>query len=293
MTSSLIARLALGTAQFGLPYGVSNTTGQVPKDQVKAILTSAAEAGIDMLDTAAAYGDAESIVARAAADLGSPFLIVSKTPPAADIDAVKAAVRRSAELAGRNGLDTILVHHPKDLAGHAGDRLWRALNDLVNEGAAHRIGLSASFDDNPKELAARFAPSVIQLPVSLFDQRLVRDGTLAELAARGVKIHARSIFLQGLLFATAKQLSPTIRYIAPGLEARRKLIVARGISLVEAATAYVLAQPEIRRVVVGVTQSSELKEVLAAAAVSSPDFPWTDLAIDDPTVLNPSRWQVS
>lgn len=293
MTSSLIARLALGTAQFGLPYGVSNTGGQVPNAEVKAILTAAAEAGIDMLDTAAAYGDAESIVARAAADLGSPFLIVSKTPPGAGIDAVKAAVRRSAEFAGRNGLDTILVHHPKDLAGHAGDRLWRALHDLANEGAAQRIGLSASFDDNPKELAARFSPSVIQLPVSLFDQRLVCDGTLAELAARGVEIHARSIFLQGLLFATAQQLSPTIRYIAPAVEARRRLIVARGGSLVEAAMSYVLAQPEIRRVVVGVTQSSELKEALAAAAASPPNLPWTDIAIDDPTVLNPSRWQVS
>ena len=204
-----------------------------------------------------------------------------------------AAVRRSAELAGGNGLDTILVHHPKDLAGHAGDRLWRALHDLAHEGAAHRIGLSASFDDNPKELAARFSPSVIQLPVSLFDQRLVGDGTLAELAARGIEIHVRSIFLQGLLFATAQQLSPPIRHIAPGLEARRKLIVARGVSLVEAATAYVLAQPEIRRVVVGVTGLPELNEVLTAAAASAADLPWADIAIDDPVVLNPSRWQIS
>jgi aryl-alcohol dehydrogenase-like predicted oxidoreductase len=293
MTSSLIARLALGTAQFGLPYGVSNTGGQVPDAQVNAILKAAAEAGVDMLDTAAAYGDAESIVARAAAGLGRPFLIVSKTPPGAGIDTVLAAVRRSAELAGGNGLDTILVHHPKDLAGHAGDRLWRALHDLAHEGAAHRIGLSASFDDNPKELAARFSPSVIQLPVSLFDQRLVGDGTLAELAARGIEIHVRSIFLQGLLFATAQQLSPPIRHIAPGLEARRKLIVARGVSLVEAATAYVLAQPEIRRVVVGVTGLPEVNEVLTAAAASAADLPWADIAIDDPVVLNPSRWQIS
>ncbi|MGY4503293.1 aryl-alcohol dehydrogenase-like predicted oxidoreductase [Bradyrhizobium sp. GM24.11] len=293
MTSSLIARLALGTAQFGLSYGVSNTGGQVPDAQVKTILKAAAAAGVDMLDTAAAYGDAESIVARAAAGLGHPFLMVSKTPPGAGIDAVNAAVRRSAELAGGNGLDTILVHHPKELAGQAGDRLWRALHDLANEGAAHRIGLSASFDDNPKELATRFSPSVIQLPVSLFDQRLVRDGTLAELAARGIEIHARSIFLQGLLFATAQQLSAPIRHIAPGLEARRKLIVARGVSLVEAATAYVLAQPEIRRVVVGVTGLPELNEVLTAAAASPADLPWADIAIDDPIVLNPSRWQIS
>ncbi|MFX9626967.1 hypothetical protein ABTU79_20235, partial [Acinetobacter baumannii] len=82
-------------------------------------------------------------------------------------------------------------------------------------------------------------------------------------------IHARSIFLQGLLFATAQQLSAPIQHIAPVLEARRKLIVARGVSLVDAATAYVLAQPEIRRVVVGVTGLPELNEVLTAATASA------------------------
>src|SRR5690349_6348980 len=107
MTSSLISRLTLGTAQFGLPYGVSNTSGQVARAEVKAILNAAKNAGVDMLDTAAAYGDAESIIAEATADFERPFLIVSKTPPSADIDAVIAAVRRSAELAGGDGLDTI------------------------------------------------------------------------------------------------------------------------------------------------------------------------------------------
>jgi aryl-alcohol dehydrogenase-like predicted oxidoreductase len=71
------------------------------------------------------------------------------------------------------------------------------------------------------------------------------------------------------------------------------LIVARGVTLVEAATAYVLAQPEIRRVVVGVTGLPELNEILAAAAASPPDIPWAEMAIDDATVLNPSRWRMS
>jgi aryl-alcohol dehydrogenase-like predicted oxidoreductase len=293
MTFSVISRLALGTAQFGLPYGVSNTSGQVQGAEVKAILKAAKDAGVDMLDTAAAYGDAESIIAEATADLEHPFLIVSKTPPSTDIDAVIAAVRRSAELAGKNGLDTILVHHPNDLAGNTGDRLWRALHDLVDEGAARRVGLSASFEDRPSYLAARFSPSVMQLPVSMFDQRLVRDGTLAELTTMGVEIHARSIFLQGLLFATAQQLSAPIQHIATCLEARRRLIIARGFSLVEAAMAYVLAQPEISRAVVGVTGLAELNEVLCAAAASPPNLPWDGLAIDDPTVLNPTRWRIS
>jgi aryl-alcohol dehydrogenase-like predicted oxidoreductase len=293
MTLPSVARLALGTVQFGMPYGVSNRSGQVSEERVEAILRAAAAAGIDMLDTAAAYGNAEAVIARAAAGLGRPFLVVSKTPPGAGIDAVIAAVRRSAELAGDRRFDAILVHHPADLAGHAGDRLWRALQDLADQGTVRRIGLSASFDDGPLGLAARFSPAVMQVPVSLFDQRLVRDGTLAELAARGIEVHARSIFLQGLLFAAEDQLAPAIRHIAAALEARRNILHARGATRVEAAIGYVLAQSEIRRVVVGLTEARELDEILSAAGVSLPEIPWSEIAIDDATVLNPARWNAS
>jgi len=290
MMLSATARLALGTVQFGMSYGISNTGGQVPEAQARAILTTASAAGIGLLDTAAAYGEAEAVVSRVAAELGRPFRIVSKTPPGASIDTVVAAAQRSAELAGDKGLDALLVHHPADLAGHAGDRLWRALQDLVDRGAVRRIGLSAGFDDGPRALANRFAPAVMQVPVSLFDQRLVADGTLAELAARGIEIHARSIFLQGLLFAQDDRLAEPIRHIAPALEARREILRGSGATPVEAALGYVLARPEIRHIVIGVTGPAELREVLAAAAVAPADLPWSDIAIDDAIVLNPSRW---
>jgi aryl-alcohol dehydrogenase-like predicted oxidoreductase len=288
MTLAPIARLALGTVQFGMPYGVSNLGGRVSEARVRAILHAAAGAGLDMLDTAAAYGDAEAVISCLSRELGRPFLVVSKTLPGAGLAAVTAAARRSSDLAGR--LDALLVHHPADLAGHAGDRLWRALQDLVDETVVRRIGVSASFDDNPREIATRFAPAVMQLPVSLFDQRLVRDGTLAELAARGIEIHARSIFLQGLLFAGELHLPPSIRHVAPLLEARRNAIRTHGATLVEAAMDYVLAQAEIRRVVVGLTGPDEFEEILTAAKSSRRDIPWAEIALDDATVLNPSRW---
>ncbi len=293
MMLSPIARLTLGTVQFGMPYGVSNQGGRVPETLVREILRATAGAGVDLLDTAAAYGEAEVVISRLSSELGRPFHVVSKTLPGAGLPAVMAAARRSAELAGDKGLDALLVHHPADLIGHAGDRLWRALQDLVDEGIARRIGVSASFDDGPREIAARFAPAVMQLPVNLFDQRAVRDGTLAELAARGVEIHARSIFLQGLLFADEQQIPQSIRHVAPLLEARRDVIRMRGTTLVEAALGYVLAQSEIRRVVVGLTGLDELEEILAAAKSSQQDIPWTEIALDDATVLNPSRWAAS
>ena len=76
-----IARLTLGTVQFGIAYGVSNQCGRVPEARVREILLAATRAGVDLLDTAAAYGDAETVISRVSNALGRPFLVVSKTLP--------------------------------------------------------------------------------------------------------------------------------------------------------------------------------------------------------------------
>lgn len=57
-------RLVLGTVQFGLPYGVANTQGQVSFEQAKVMLKMARNAGIDTLDTAIAYGEAETVLGQ-------------------------------------------------------------------------------------------------------------------------------------------------------------------------------------------------------------------------------------
>lgn len=73
-------KIALGTAQFGMDYGVSNLTGQTSMNIVKQILKTAQEYGIDCLDTAHAYGNAESVLGSTGAMKGNNWKIVTKTP---------------------------------------------------------------------------------------------------------------------------------------------------------------------------------------------------------------------
>lgn len=70
-----MSRLALGTVQFGMSYGISNTAGQVPQDEVAKILDYCKANGIDTLDTARGYGESEAVIGQF--DL-SPFKIVTK-----------------------------------------------------------------------------------------------------------------------------------------------------------------------------------------------------------------------
>lgn len=273
-------KLGLGTVQFGQAYGVSNTRGQVTAEDVAAILARAVQAGVRVLDTAANYGEAESVLARF--DI-SPFRTVTKTISVrGGVPAVVARARQSAQALGA---DTLLVHAAADLEDGA---LWPALQALKAEGVFRNIGISVYVADDPAALAARFRPDVMQLPFSLLDQRLLQDGTLATLKTLGVEIHVRSIFLQGLLFLDA--LPEKLRHTAPQLAAIKTAIADAGSTPLAAALGFVLSRPEIDVALVGVTTPDELAEILTAAARPLPDLNWAALALDDETVLTPSRW---
>ena len=273
-------KLGIGTVQFGQAYGVSNARGQVPASDAAAILKRAAEAGIDLLDTAANYGAAESVLAGLDT---APFRIVTKTIGLKNgLDAVIARARQSAEILKA---DTLLVHAAGDLAD---EKLWPALQRLKSEGVFRKIGISVYVAEGPAVLAARFKPDVIQLPFSLLDQRLWADGSLARLADMGVEIHARSLFLQGLLLM--QSVPEKLAAAAPRLKDVKSRITAAGSTPLAVALGFVLARPEIAIGLVGVTSAIELEDILSAAQRPLPDLDWPAMALHDERVLTPSLW---
>lgn len=277
-------RLGIGTVQFGQAYGISNYRGQVPFEEASAILARAVRAGIGVLDTAANYGEAEDVLSRM--DTGA-FRIVSKTIRLSHgLDAVLARARQSVERLGH--VDLLLVHAVGDLLGPDGDALWRALQDLKVEGTVGGIGISAYTADDPAGLAQRFRPDAMQVPFSLLDQRLLRDGSLARLKELNVEVHARSLFLQGLLFL--ERLPPNLAYAAPILAALRKRIDAALVTPLAAALAFVLSRPEVDVAVIGVTAQDQLDEILDIIAKPPPNIDWAACALDDPRLLTPSLW---
>jgi aryl-alcohol dehydrogenase-like predicted oxidoreductase len=279
-----VRRLGLGTVQFGQAYGVSNTTGQVPLEEVQAMLARAAGQGVAVLDTAANYGQAEEVLAQCDT---RAFRIVSKTVSAKNgVAAVIARARQSVQSLGK--VDVLLVHAVADLKGPDGDELWRGLRGLKEQGAVGAIGISAYVADDPAALAGRFRPDVMQLPFSLLDQRLLQDGSLARLKALGVEVHARSLFLQGLLFMDT--MPETLREAAPLLARVRQRIAAAHVTPLVAALGFVLSRPEIDVAVVGATSRHELDEILTAARAPLPALDWAACALDDARILTPSLW---
>jgi len=286
----------LGTAQLGLPYGISNRDGQPSEAEAAAILERAVRAGVRTFDTAPAYGESEALVGRLL-PADPEIRIVTKTPPLTaaemtegDCEALRRSAERSCERLRRERLDALLVHHGSDLGLPGGERLAETVIGLREAGVAARIGVSV-YDGEELETARRLLPlDVVQLSLNAFDQRFLRDGTLAELREEGVEVHARSAFLQGLLLMQSEELPKRVAGAAGPLRRYHDARRAAGLTSIQAALGLVRAAG-VDVVLVGANSATDLEECVAAMDTEIPPrLDYAVLAVDDPDLIDPRRW---
>jgi aryl-alcohol dehydrogenase-like predicted oxidoreductase len=294
------SRLVLGTAQFGLPYGVTNMRGLLAETETARILELAWGRGITMLDTAPAYGASETVVGRYLKDFPG-FSVVTKTPTfkgpsieAADIEAVRRSLAQSIERLGRRCLDAVLVHHGDDLRKPGGDLIVRVLEDMKSERLIARVGVSVYDEAEITAVLSRFQPDIVQLPINLFDQRLLRNGVPWRLREQNIEVHARSVFLQGVLLADVESLNPYFRPYASQFFQYRQFLLDNDISALTACLAFALGKSGADRIVVGVTGHDELAQILAAVASIPGRLPSFDaLACDEIDLVDPRQWSIA
>lgn len=294
-------RIALGTVQWGLPYGVANRSGQPDSDEVGEMVKLARSHGIDTLDTARAYGDSEAVIGRAIGDDAS-FHVVTKTDPGllegpggtdGAIERLRESLRLSRELLGRSRLDTVLLHRPEHRLAHDG-ALWDTLRRERDQGRIGRIGISAL---SPRDAFLGLQDddiSVMQVASSLLDRRLFQTGFFDAARSQGVEIHVRSVFLQGSAFFTPealpKSLAPLESSIRQLDEAAEDLQVPRPVLFWAWAR-----QLGASRLLVGCERAGQLREQLAWFEAATPDLEAlgsiaSELPVLGGEVLDPSRW---
>ena len=203
-----MSKLALGTAQFGLNYGATNMLGRIKTSEARFLLQRAQASGMDTLDTAINYGDSENVLGEHGV---SNWKIVTKLPAIPEdcpniSQWIREQTQESLSRLGVKRLYGLLLHHPGQLLKEGGGEIYAAMQDLKKEGLVTKLGLSIY---NPKELNLlfdRYNIDLIQAPINIMDQRLIESGWADRLKKSGVEIHARSIFLQGLLLIHKDQL---------------------------------------------------------------------------------------
>ncbi|TFV91753.1 aryl-alcohol dehydrogenase [Oxalobacteraceae bacterium OM1] len=286
-------KLGLGTVQFGLSYGVSNAVGKTSRDMVKDILTLAVRRGIRVLDTAAGYGDSEEVLGNfIAAD--APFRIVTKTAgnaaPSDRRSAWESGFAASLKKLGRGQIYGLLAHHADDLTGADAGMMLDWLNTLKAEGLVQKIGASVYTAAQIDALLEHCSVDLIQLPLSLLDQRLIRSGHLDKLKRRGVEIHARSIFLQGLFLMAPDRLPPFFAPIQEHLAVCRASLGDMGVTPLEAALGFMKDIAQVDVALCGVNNITQLDAICSAYEQNRHIVEPERFALWDDTFLNPANW---
>lgn len=282
-----MADFVIGTAQFGLDYGVSNQGGQVSAAEASQILEKAWARGCRWLDTAAAYGNAEQTLGQLAAS--KPFHLCSKVGAKVDGDPTGLAdeLTTSLEHLGRASVDILLLHRSEWLRDSraATVRGW-----AERERAMGRIGAFGVSIYTPDELDAVLGGGVdwVQLPLSVLAQDWLRPAHIERLKEAGVQIQARSVLAQGLVTVDPEYLPEALEALHNPLTKLREAAHAHNASPLRLALAFA-AQAPIDMIVIGVDSAPQLNECIDALNDRF-DLPWADFACPDARAVDPRFW---
>ncbi|QKG56753.1 aldo/keto reductase [Hymenobacter sp. BRD128] len=282
-------RLALGTAQFGLAYGLNNEAGQPSLAATAEVLAAAQAAGLTLLDTAAAYGNSEARLGELVG--GNPaFELITKLPAGPAAQVAQHLAEALARLR-RPQLYGVLFHAFGPL--QAQPDAWRALQAARAAGQVARIGASLYHPHEAEWLLAQgWDLDLVQVPYNVLDQRFA--AVLPRLAARGVEVHVRSAFLQGLLLREPASLPTFFQPLAPKIKQLRNLTDEAGVPLPAALLLFAAYAPGVAGAVIGVDSVANLHENLGAAsflaAAESLRPALTTLAEPTDTFILPYAW---
>jgi aryl-alcohol dehydrogenase-like predicted oxidoreductase len=280
-----VRKIALGTVQFGLNYGITNHSGQVAIDEVKGILDYAKTNNIDTLDTAAIYGNSEQVLGEVGVN---NYRIITKTTPLENgVDGVIKGFHQSLENLNIGQVDGLLIHNIDDTKDKRFGELFHKLNELKKEGMIKKIGFSTYTPEQVDFLLENFDFDLIQVPFNVFDARLIRGGQLKALKKKNIEIHARSVFLQGVLL-DFDNLSNYFLTWRNQFNEYKAVVEKSGLSLLEYALNFVLNIQEIDKALVGVDNENQLREITQSIKkkqnlIGTP--------INDMNLLNPNLWR--
>lgn len=292
-------KISIGTAQFGLPYGITNTEGQVQQEQVKSLLLLAQQSKIDYLDTAQAYGNSEKILGNNLPASNS-FHIVDKLEvqekkqyfTEKDSSLWESLFQNSCEKLKTSKLGSFLLHSPNDLRKNGSHFLVDWLLSLKKRGLVDRLGISIYDSKDLIDVDSRIL-DLVQLPLSLYDQSLLLDGTIKKLNSSNIAIHARSIYLQGLLLTSASEWPKWIALdTIKHHENLIKLSIKKKCSLIDLALGFAQEQEALEAIVLGVCNVNQFEQLIKSYSSPSPWLKneWQAWALNDKKIIDPRLW---
>ncbi|MDB5148043.1 MAG: hypothetical protein JWQ57_2063 [Mucilaginibacter sp.] len=286
-----INKIILGTVQFGLNYGINNTSGKPTQQTVNEILSTAYNSGIRCLDSAEAYGDAHEIIGQFHREYPNQiFDVITKLPHHIDGN-LSDNIEKYLEQLGITQLEGLLFHSYQTYKDNR--QLMDILNKYKNAGKVKHLGVSVYTNRQMDDVIEDDSVDIIQLPFNLFDNNYLRGDMIKKAKHKGKLIHTRSAFLQGLFFSSLQCENREVQSLIKELSYIHQLGEQLHIPLQKIALNYCLQQPEIDNVLIGVDNLNQLKQNLSDADHSLTEeliAKINKIHIKNIDLLNPSLW---
>lgn len=301
-----ISKLTLGTAQLGLRYGVANRTGKPDHETARKILEIAVTNGINCFDTAHAYGDSEIIIGSFFSSSKGPSnapLIVTKLAPIEVTDKItfyniyqkiRSQLVESLKRLQLTKIPIYLLHSAADIHAYNG-LVIESLLRLKEQGLVGHLGTSVYSPEEAQMVLEVEEMKAIQVPINIFDHRIIDSRILKQLHEKKIIVFARSLFLQGLLFINPDHIPSGMEFVREPLIELYNLSSRHNISPAEIAVSFVRDLPEVTSVVIGAEIPEQVVDnikLLAASPISA-DLrgeimdTFTNMPI---RIINPSLW---
>jgi len=295
-------KLVLGTAQFGLDYGIANRIGKPEENKAFEIMKYAIENGINYFDTAYSYGNSEIIIGKflnVYKNYKNKVNIITKMPSLKeekfDEKNINNRFFESLHRLEQKSLYCYMIHDFKDIENNC-DEIGNIFLKLKENGYIKKIGVSIYDSYQLEFLVKYFDFDLIQLPVSIFDQRFITNKSLQRLKRKNIEVYARSIFLQGLLFLKENTLSPKINKFKDYISRLNEISLKYNFSKEEIALLFVNTITEIDKIVIGVEKIDQLQSNYKILRKSDRfnkiktliNFEY--FSIKDINIIDPRRW---
>lgn len=285
------SKLAVGTANFGLVYGAVNVNGRLCDAKLNQIMKVAKHSSVTTFDTAQGYGDSEE---RLGLFLNDETQVITKIGVSLKKHSVAPSLRQLLKESLRrlrcDQIYAVLLHHPEVLVGQNGAAIVRELQHLKDEGLVKKVGISIYDPEILNDIIKLFHLDIVQLPFNIFDRIAYLTGWAEKLKQQDIEIHARSVFLQGILLMDQNKLPNWFKENWSELFEQwfeyQKQVGARAD---EIALSFALQQTWIDKVVVGVDSAEHLSRLIEIEKSKYNEF-HPHFFSQDLDLINPSRW---
>lgn len=299
-----LSSFALGTVQLGLTYGLGEHSEKPTEEAAFNILDRAVDLGVNTLDTANNYGDSEAVIGhwltkRRKEGKELPFTVTKIGPMkhgSYDIlrDDIMYQVEGCLKRLCVDKLDMLMLHNYEDYDDDR-DNIQKIFADLKAQGLYDYNGISA-YSHHDYGVIAESGFDATQIPLNVFDWGQIESGGFQKLADSGIMIFTRSVFLQGLVFHTPKDLDPRMDFCFPYLNKFHELCKEFGLTPATLALSFVLSLPGVTQAVMGCDTAEQVEAncklfdetvKLTKEQMNKLHDAFHDI---DPRVINPGMW---